>query len=106
MRAPGGEGELTYAELRARVHRIAAGLASLGVGRGDTVALMMLNRPEFHACDLGVLHAGGVPFSIYNTSAPEQIAYLFANAGNTVVDHRADVPAGDHRGRASTGTSS
>ena len=85
VRAPGGEGELTFAQLRDRVRRIAAGLASLGVGHGDTVALMMLNRPEFHACDLGVLHAGGVPFSIYNTSAPEQIAYLFGNAGNRVV---------------------
>jgi long-chain acyl-CoA synthetase len=80
-----GEGEMTFSELLARVRRIAAGLASLGVGRGDTVALMMLNRPIFHACDLGALHAGAVPFSIYNTSAPEQIAYLFANAGNDVV---------------------
>ncbi|MDQ3739617.1 MAG: long-chain fatty acid--CoA ligase [Actinomycetota bacterium] len=85
VRAPGDEGQLTFGELRARVERIARGLAGLGVGRGDTVGLMMLNRPEFHACDLGVLHAGGVPFSIYNTSAPEQISYLFGNAGNGVV---------------------
>ncbi|HEX2084417.1 MAG TPA: AMP-binding protein [Solirubrobacteraceae bacterium] len=85
VRAPGGDGEMTFAQLRERVERIAAGLASLGVRRGDTVALMMLNRPEFHACDLGALHAGAVPFSIYNTSAPEQIAYLFGNAGNQVV---------------------
>ncbi|HEX8084103.1 MAG TPA: AMP-binding protein [Solirubrobacteraceae bacterium] len=85
VRAVGGAGELTFAQLQARVRRIAAGLAGLGAGRGDTVALMMLNRPEFHACDLGALHAGAVPFSIYNTSAPEQIAYLFENAGNQVV---------------------
>src|SRR6478735_5866000 len=85
VRAPGGERELTFSQLRDRVHRIAAGLAAHGVGRGDTVALMMVNRPEFHAVDLGVLHAGGTPFSIYNTSAPEQIAYLFGNAGNRVV---------------------
>ncbi len=85
VRGPGGAGELTFEQLRKRVRHVAAGLAGLGVGRGDTVALMMLNRPEFHACDLGVLHAGGIPFSIYNTSAPEQIAYLFGNAGNDVV---------------------
>ena len=30
-----------------------AGLPKLGVGKGDTVALMMNNRPEFFACDLG-----------------------------------------------------
>ncbi len=85
VRGPGGIGELTFEQLRQRVRHVAAGLAGLGVGRGDTVALMMLNRPEFHVCDLGVLHAGGIPFSIYNTSAPEQIAYLFGNAGNEVV---------------------
>ncbi|HEX8122985.1 MAG TPA: AMP-binding protein [Solirubrobacteraceae bacterium] len=85
VRSVGGAGEMTFAALAARVARIAAGLASLGVQRGDTVALMLLNRPEFAACDLGALHAGAVPFSVYNTSAPEQIAYLFANAGNDVV---------------------
>jgi long-chain acyl-CoA synthetase len=85
VRAPGGEGEMTFEQLGKRVRDIAAGLPGLGVRRGDTVALMMLNRPEFHACDLGALHVGAVPFSIYNTSAPEQIAYLFANAGNEVV---------------------
>ncbi|HEX8204423.1 MAG TPA: AMP-dependent synthetase/ligase [Solirubrobacteraceae bacterium] len=85
VRAPGDEGAMTFAQLRDRVERIARGLAGLGVSRGDTVALMMLNRPEFHAADLGALHLGAVPFSIYNTSAPEQIAYLFENAGNDVV---------------------
>ena len=94
VRGPGGAGELTYDELRRQVRDIAAGLAGLGVKHGDTVALMMVNRPEFHACDLGALHVGGVPFSIYNTSAPEQIAYLFSNAGNEVViAERAFLPA-------------
>jgi long-subunit acyl-CoA synthetase (AMP-forming) len=46
---------------------------------------MMVNRPEFHLADLGAMFLGAVPFSIYNTSAPEQIRYLFGNAGNRVV---------------------
>src|SRR4051812_47970297 len=69
VRSVGGAGELTFEQLRHRVRDIAAGLAGLGVRRGDTLALMMLNRPEFAACDLGALHLGAVPFSIYNTSA-------------------------------------
>ena len=85
VRAPGGERELTYGQLRDRVHRLAAGFAAHGLERGATVGIMLVNRPEFHAVDLGVLHAGGTPFSIYNTSAPEQIAYLFGNAGNRLV---------------------
>ncbi len=31
------------------------------------------------------MHLGATPFSIYNTCSPEQVAYLFANAGNSVV---------------------
>ena len=71
---------------------IAAGLAALGVGRGDTVALMLTNRIEFYPCDTAALHLGATPFSIYNTSSPEQIAYLFANAGNRVVITERAVP--------------
>jgi len=76
---------VTWREYATRVRNVAAGLASLGVSRGDTVAIMLTNRPEFHIADLGALHLGATPFSIYNTLAPEQIAYLFSNAGNTVV---------------------
>ena len=53
--------------------------------RGDTVGIMLTNRPEFHLADTAALHLGAVPFSIYNTSSPEQIEYLFGNAENRVV---------------------
>jgi long-chain acyl-CoA synthetase len=76
---------VTWAQYAERVRRIAAGLAALGVARGDTVGLMLTNRIEFYPCDTAVLHLGATPFSIYNTSTAEQIAYLFANAGNAVV---------------------
>jgi long-chain acyl-CoA synthetase len=68
-----------------RVRRIAGGLAALGVGRGDTVALMMTNRPEFNLVDTAAMHLGATPFSIYNTSAADQISYLFSNADNRIV---------------------
>ncbi len=74
-----------YREYAERVRQIAGGLASLGVGHGDTVALMLVNRPEFNLVDTAALHLGAVPFSVYNTSAPEQIEYLFSNAGGRVV---------------------
>ncbi len=85
LRTPGGAVELTFAEYAERVRAIAAGLHALGVRRGDTVGIMMLNRPEFNLCDTAAMHLGATPFSIYNTSSPEQIAYLFGNAGNRVV---------------------
>jgi len=85
LRTPGGGQEITWQEYGERVRRLAEGLAALGVGHGDTVGIMLTNRPEFALVDTAALHLGAVPFSIYNTSAPEQIAYLFGNAGNRVV---------------------
>ena len=76
---------ITWAEYAQRVQRIAAGLAALGVAKGDTVGIMLVNRPEFHLVDTAAMHLGAIPFSIYNTSSPEQIAALCANAGNRVV---------------------
>jgi long-chain acyl-CoA synthetase len=71
---------ITWGELRERVDALAGGLAKLGVGRGDTVALMLSNRPEFHLCDLAAMMLGATPFSIYNTYSPEQIRYLLGDA--------------------------
>lgn len=85
LRTPGGGTEISWSAYQQRVERIARGLAALGVARGDTVGIMMVNRPEFSLVDTAALHLGATPFSIYNTSAPEQIDYLFGNAGNRVV---------------------
>jgi hypothetical protein len=80
----------TYRALAERVRRVAAGLAALGLKRGDTVGIMLTNRPEFHLVDLAAMHLGAVAFSIYNTSARDQIEYLFADA-----DADADADAGN-----------
>ncbi len=74
----------TWAELRDRVDALAGGLAALGVTRGDTVALMISNRPEFHLADLAAMTLGATPFSIYLTSAPEQVAYVLNDAAPRV----------------------
>jgi long-chain acyl-CoA synthetase len=66
----------TMTELADVTARLATGLSGLGVGKGDTVVLMLRNRPEFHALDLAVLFLGATPVSIYNSTAPEQIDYL------------------------------
>lgn len=67
---------MTWAEYRNGVADMAMGLRDLGVAPGDFVAIMALNRPEHVICDLAVLHLGAIPVSIYNTLAPEQIAYI------------------------------
>jgi len=84
VRTKDDEVSLTWAQLRDRVDALAGGLARLGVRRGDTVALMFNNRPEFHLADLAVMSLGATPFSLYQTSAPEQIAYVVSDAGAKV----------------------
>jgi long-subunit acyl-CoA synthetase (AMP-forming) len=75
---------LTWGEVRDRSDALAGGLAKLGVGTGDTVALMFGNRPEFHISDLAAMTLGAVPFSIYQTYTPEQIQYLISDSGARV----------------------
>ena len=76
--------ELTWNEVAERAGRVAGGLAKLGLGKGDTIALMLNNRWEFMPIDLGAVHLGAVPFSIYQTSSAEQIQYVCSDAGARV----------------------
>ncbi len=85
LRTVGDGVSITFGEYAKRVRRLAAGFDALGVGRGDTVGFMLTNRPEFHLLDTAAMHLGATPFSIYNTSSPEQIAYLLKDAANRVM---------------------
>ncbi|MGC2938877.1 AMP-dependent synthetase/ligase [Brevibacterium sp. FAM 24638] len=77
--------EWTYAQAHARIGEVAARLQSMGVGRGDVVALMMRNLPEFHVIDAAAMLIGAVPFSVYNTSSPDQVEFLLSDAGADIV---------------------
>ncbi len=70
-----------WREYGERVRAIAEGLSSLGLRRGDTLALLLTNRVEFHLLDAAAIHLGAVPFSIYTTSSPEQIEFLLRDSG-------------------------
>lgn len=75
---------LTFSEVADRVASAAAGLASMGVGKGDRVVLMMRNIPAFHWLDLAVLFCGATPVSIYNSSASDQVQYLVSHCAAKV----------------------
>src|SRR5438270_6899753 len=80
VRTPDDSVSLTWSELLARVDAVAGGLAKLGVSSGDSVAIMLSNRPEFHIVDLATAMVGGTPFSIYGTYPSEEIQYLLTDA--------------------------
>ena len=80
-----GSVEFTFGEYAERVQALATGLHALGVRRGDAVALMLANRPEFALADAAAMHLGAIAFSVYNTLAPEQINYLLQSSQCRVV---------------------
>ncbi len=59
-RGPSGDSSITYGELKTAVARIGAGLISLGLEKGDRVALLSENRPEWALVYAAVVSAGGV----------------------------------------------
>jgi long-chain acyl-CoA synthetase len=76
---------LSWAEYGDCARRVAAGLAALGLGHQQTLGLLLRNRPEFHIADAGALLLGAIPFSMYNTSSPEQLAHLIGDAGCRII---------------------
>ncbi len=81
MNEDGSWNPTSYAELADQVAYVAGGLAALGVGAGDRIVVMLRNIPEFHVVDLAAVFLGATPVSIYNSSSPEQIAYLAGHCG-------------------------
>ena len=75
---------LTWSEYRDRVVSVAAGLIALGVGVGDSVAIMAGNRSEHVIADLAVVHAGATPVSVYSTLAPGQVRHVAGHCGAVV----------------------
>ena len=107
VRTPDDSVSLTWSQLLRRVEDVAGGLAKLGVGRGDTVAIMLGNRPEFHIVDLATAMLGATPFSIYLTYPPAEIQYLIRDAASKVaiveqayagalLEARRDLPGLEH----------
>jgi long-chain acyl-CoA synthetase len=74
--AAGSWQALTWGQYRQEVRKATAGLKALGFRPGEFAVIMARNRPEHLIADLGVLHARGVPVSLYNTLAPEQVQYI------------------------------
>ena len=65
LRLKDSDYEASFAEYAETVRRRAAGLAALGVGRGDTVGFMLVNRPAFQLTDTAAMHLGATCFSVW-----------------------------------------
>jgi long-chain acyl-CoA synthetase len=72
---------ISGATFRERVSHVALGLNDIGVRRGDRVALLSENRPEWSIVDLAILSIGAVNVPIYTTQAVEQVRFILEDSG-------------------------
>ena len=76
---------ITWEEYGQLVRQAAAGLLAYGLERGDRVAILGENRPEWLICHLGTMTAGGATCGVYPTSAAEQVAYVVGHSESKVL---------------------
>lgn len=77
--------KLTYRQLMDQVNRFAAALAALGVRKGDRVALMLPNLPQFVIGFYGALKAGAIVVNTNPTYTSREIEHQFSDAGAETV---------------------
>ncbi|MBI4548448.1 MAG: long-chain fatty acid--CoA ligase [Ignavibacteriae bacterium] len=76
---------ISYVEMRAWVEMFAHGLAALGVQRGDRLAVISENRPEWVVADMGMMLLGAANVSIFPTLAPKQIEFILNDSAAKIV---------------------
>jgi len=77
--------DITYERLAEMVRGLAMGLRALGIKKGETVALISGNRPEWAVADLGIVHAGAVTVALFPTLPAGQVRYALEDSGASVV---------------------
>jgi len=75
----------TYADLDEWSNRVAEGLATSGVGRGDRVALFLPNIPEFAAAYLAIQKLGAVAVSLNSTLRTEETRFILNDSGSVAL---------------------
>ncbi|HEX9413454.1 MAG TPA: AMP-binding protein [Ktedonobacterales bacterium] len=75
---------LTWAAYRDLVRDATMGLRVLGFEPGEFGLIMASNRPEHLIADLAIIHAAGAAVSLYNTLAPEQVAYIAGHCSGSI----------------------
>jgi long-chain acyl-CoA synthetase len=90
--------EISYDTLDAGCNAVAAALVARGLGRGDRVGILALNRPEYVEVLFGAMRAGCVPVPLNIKLAPETLVFIARDADLRLLfvdaPHRTSAPAG------------
>ena len=78
-------GDISWADYREHIAHVAHALHALGVRRGDAVAILSDNRPEWLYADLAAQSLGAMAVGIYQTNPPADVAYILQHASVKVL---------------------
>ncbi len=76
---------ISYRQALAIVKQVVAALEASGISRGDRVAILSENRPEWSLADWGCLCAGVLDVPVYTTLTAKQVGYLLEDSGAGLV---------------------
>ncbi len=76
---------LKYGELARKVNELAASLQKMGIKKGDRIAILSNNRPEWVITDLAVLSIGGILTPIHSTLSPRIINYVLRHSESKIL---------------------
>ena len=77
--------DISYATLAERIKDFCLGLTELGLQKGDRVALLSENRPEWAITDLAILAGGGVTVPMFSTLTSAQVEYIVRDSGAKIL---------------------
>lgn len=76
---------ITYREMATKVRALASGLVASGVEKGDRIALISENRPEWAIADIGIMHIGAINVAIFPTLPVAQVKYIIGDSGSKII---------------------
>ncbi|HET6761967.1 MAG TPA: long-chain fatty acid--CoA ligase, partial [Gemmatimonadaceae bacterium] len=85
VKVAGAYKPISHTKVAERVRHAARGLSALGVKRGDRVAILSENRPEWAIADFACLTVGLTDVPIYPTLPADQIAYILKDSGAVAI---------------------
>jgi long-chain acyl-CoA synthetase len=77
--------EISWKDYAENVRLVAHGLLRFGIRRGECVAIISENRPEWLFVDLGIQAIGAITSAIYVTNAEEQVAYIADHSQSRII---------------------
>lgn len=76
---------ITWNEFHSFVVKISTYLEQFGIKKGDRIALLSENRPEWAYADLAILSVGAVVVPLYPTSSPKEVEYIINNSESKIL---------------------